>query len=157
MIAYFDTSALIKLIIPEDGSDQARLLWDQAGEVVLSRLAWPESTAALAAARRAHRLTEEDHATATRLIHECFDRATKISVIDGLVDHGADLASAYALRAADAIHLATALAVAEADSVFVAWDKRLRQAAVQAGVVASPAQDTDLVSTQVGMPGDDQS
>ena len=43
------------------------------------------------------------------------------------------------LRAADAIHLATAVAVMEADFIFVTWDKRLRQAALQAGMVASPA------------------
>ena len=38
-----------------------------------------------------------------------------------------------------ATHLATALAVMEADSVFVTWDKRLRQAALQAGLVTAPA------------------
>jgi len=59
VIAYFDTSALLKLVIAEDGADQAELLWQSVGEVVVSRLAWPEAVAALAAAQRGRRLTDE--------------------------------------------------------------------------------------------------
>jgi uncharacterized protein len=140
VIAYFDTSALLKLVIAEDGADQAELLWQSVGEVVVSRLAWPEAVAALAAAQRGRRLTDEDHRTAIGALRLCFDRCTTISVADRLVDHAADLAADLHLRAADAIHLATALAVMEADSLFVTWDRRLRLAAVQAGLVSAPAQ-----------------
>jgi antitoxin (DNA-binding transcriptional repressor) of toxin-antitoxin stability system len=56
VIAYLDTSALIKLVVTEDGAEQALRLWDVAGEVVVSRLAWAEALAALAAARRDRRL-----------------------------------------------------------------------------------------------------
>jgi predicted nucleic acid-binding protein len=140
VIAYFDTSALLKLVIAEDGADQAELLWQLVGEVVVSRLAWPEAVAALAAAQRGRRLTDEDHRTAIGALRLCFDRCTTISVADRLVDHAADLAADLHLRAADAIHLATALAVMEADSLFVTWDRRLRLAAVQAGLVSAPAQ-----------------
>lgn len=140
MIAYFDTSALLKLVIAEDGADQAELLWQSVGEVVVSRLAWPEAVAALAAAQRGRRLTDEDHRTAIGALRLCFDRCTTISVADRLVDQAADLAADLHLRAADAIHLATALAVMEADSLFVTWDRRLRLAAIQAGLVSAPAQ-----------------
>ncbi len=139
MIAYFDTSALLKLVIAEAGAGQARLLWERAGEIVVSRLAWPEALAALAAARRGRRLTEEGCAAAVGVFRGCFARCTVVSVADHLVDRAADLAAEYDLRAADGIHLATALAVMEADSVLVTWDKRLWQAAVQAGLVAAPA------------------
>jgi predicted nucleic acid-binding protein len=140
VIAYFDTSALLKLVIAEDGADQAELLWQSVGEVVVSSLAWPEAVAALAAAQRGRRLTDEDHRTAIGALRLCFDRCTTISVADRLVDHAADLAADLHLRAADAIHLATALAVMEADSLFVTWDRRLRLAAIQAGLVSAPAQ-----------------
>jgi predicted nucleic acid-binding protein len=138
VIAYFDTSALLKLVIAEDGADQARLLWDHASEIVVSRLLWPEGLAALAAARRGRRLTEERHAAAVRLFRTCFGRCTVISVADHLVERAAQLAASYNLRAGDAIQLATALAVVEPDSVFVTWDKRLRQAATQAGLATAP-------------------
>ena len=140
MIAYFDTSALLKLVIAEDGADQAILLWQQAGEVVVSRLAWPEAVAALAAAHRGRRVSDEGYQTATDGLRSCFERCTTVSIADSLVDRAADLAAGYDLRAADAIHLATALAVMEADSVFVTWDKQLRVAAVQAGLVSAPAE-----------------
>jgi predicted nucleic acid-binding protein len=60
------------------------------------------------------------------------------------VDHAAELATGYQLRAADAIHLAVALAALEPDSAFVTWDKRLRQAAALAGLVTAPAEQVDL-------------
>ena len=140
MIAYFDTSALLKLVVAEVGADTARLLWHQAGEIVVSRLAWPESVGALAAARRGQRLTEAHHRVATRALSSCFERCTVVSVADPIVDHAAELAAGSQLHAADAIHLATALAVVAADSVFVTWDKRLRQAATLAGLVTAPAE-----------------
>jgi predicted nucleic acid-binding protein len=139
VIAYFDTSALLKLVIAEDGADQATLLWQQASEVVVSRLAWPEAVAALAAARRGRRVSDEGHRTAIDALRSCFERCTMVSIADSLVDRAADLAAGYDLRAADAIHLATALAVMDTDSLLVAWDKRLRLAAVQAGLVSAPA------------------
>jgi uncharacterized protein len=139
VIAYFDTSALLKLVIAEDGAEQARSLWQQAGEVVVSRLVWPEAVAALAAARRGRRVSDEGQQTATDRLRSCLERCTVVSVADPLVDRAAELAAGSDLRAADAIHLATALAVVEADSVFVTWDKRLRQAAAQAGLVSAPA------------------
>ena len=139
MIAYFDTSALLKLITAENGADQARLLWQQAGEVVVSRLAWPEAVAALAAAHRRRRVDDEGYQTAADGLRSCIERCTVVSLADSLVDRAAELAGGADLRAAHAIHLATALAVLEADSVLVTWDKRLRLAAVQAGLVAAPA------------------
>jgi len=139
VIAYFDTSALIKLVIAEAGADQARLLWERASEIAVSRLAWPEALAALAAARRGRRLADDGYAAAVGVVRTCFERCTVVSVADHLVERAAELAVSSDLRAADAIHLATALAVMEADSVFVTWDKRLRQAALQAGLVTAPA------------------
>jgi uncharacterized protein len=139
VIAYFDTSALLRLVIAEDGTDQAILLWQQAGELVVSRLAWPEAVAALAAARRGRRVSDEGYWTATDRLRSCFERCTVVSLADALVDRAAELATTHDLRAADAIHLATALAVMETDSVFVTWDKRLRLAAVGAGLACAPA------------------
>jgi predicted nucleic acid-binding protein len=139
VIAYFDTSALLKLIIAEQGADQAISLWQQASEVVVSRLAWPEAVAALAAARRGRRVGDEGYQAAADRLGQCFERCTVVSVADSLVDRAADLAVGHDLRAAHAIHLATALTVTEADSLIVTWDRRLRLAAVQAGLATAPA------------------
>ena len=57
MIAYFDTSAVLPLLVDEPGSERAEALWDGADRVVSSRLVYPEARAALAQARRNGRIT----------------------------------------------------------------------------------------------------
>ena len=49
-----------------------------------------------------------------------------------------DLAERHLLRTSDAIHLASALASAAADRVFVSWDTTLRRAATEAGMAVAP-------------------
>jgi predicted nucleic acid-binding protein len=60
-------------------------------------------------------------------------------VIDpgAVLDAAADTAERYALRAYDAVHLATALAVTADDLVFVCWDADLSAAAVRAGLAVA--------------------
>jgi len=57
VIAYFDTSAVVPLLIDEPGSARATSLWDGADRVVSVRLLYPETRAALAQAERLGRLT----------------------------------------------------------------------------------------------------
>jgi hypothetical protein len=59
-LVYFDSSALVKLLTEEPGSDLAAELWDGCDAAVASRLAYPEVCAALAAADRNHDLTERE-------------------------------------------------------------------------------------------------
>ena len=59
-LVYFDSSALVKLVVDEDGSDLAAELWDGCDAALASRLAYPEVRAALAAACRNHDLSEAD-------------------------------------------------------------------------------------------------
>jgi hypothetical protein len=70
------------LLCAEAGAEQARLLWEQASEVVVSRLAWPEALAALAAAPRGRRLTDASYAAAVDLLGACFACCTAVSVAD---------------------------------------------------------------------------
>ena len=55
-IVYFDSSALVKLLVEEDGTDLVAQLWDGCDAALSSRLAYPEVRAALAAAYRNHTL-----------------------------------------------------------------------------------------------------
>ena len=59
-IVYFDSSAFLKLLVEEDGSELAATLWDGCDAAVSSRLAYPEVCAALAAAGRSDRLSSGD-------------------------------------------------------------------------------------------------
>jgi predicted nucleic acid-binding protein len=59
-LVYFDSTAFVKLLVEQDGSDLAAALWDGCDAAVSSRLAYPEVRAALAAAGRAERLDAAD-------------------------------------------------------------------------------------------------
>lgn len=136
MNAYFDTSALVKLYLAEDGSEQAMTLFTAAEVAIVNALAFVEVRAALAAAVRAGRLQVATFDTAKadlQTLRETF------AVIDpgAVLDAAADTAERYALRAYDAVHLATALAVTADDLVFVCWDADLSAAAVRAGLAVA--------------------
>lgn len=63
-IVYFDSSAFVKLLVEEDGSNLAASLWDGSDAAVSSRLASPEVCAALATAGRTRLLEPTDQGRA---------------------------------------------------------------------------------------------
>jgi len=50
-----------------------------------------------------------------------------------------ELAARHRLRGADAVHLASALALGSADVTVASWDERLHVAAAAAGLAVAPA------------------
>lgn len=137
-IVYFDSSAFLKLLIEEDGSDLAAALWDGCDAAVSSRLAYPEVRAALAAAGRARRLDSADQRRA-EVAWEDFWAATRtVELTEPVTTHAGQLASQHALGGADAVHLASLLAVGAGETLFAVWDQRLRTGAQSAGVQMAP-------------------
>ena len=137
MIAYFDTSALIPLLVSEPGSDAAGELWDHAVRVVSVRLARVEARSALGQAVRTGRLTR---VMARRLVDELDGLLAQLDVVEIdeiLVRSAADLADAHWLRAYDAVHLAGALTLESDDLVMVAGDRALLAAAHDAGLATA--------------------
>ncbi|WP_104084425.1 type II toxin-antitoxin system VapC family toxin [Cryobacterium sp. Y11] len=116
-IVYFDSSAFVKLIVEEEGSDFAADLWDGCDAAVSSKLAYPEVRAALAAAGRAHRLTPDQQARAETGWEHVWMTVRAIELTDTVTARVGQLASSYALRGADAVHLASFRAIGGADSV----------------------------------------
>ena len=137
-IVYFDSSAFIKLLVEEDGSDIAAALWDGCDAAVSSRLAYPEVRAALAAAGRAHRLGGEEQLQAQAMWEEYWAATRAVELTENIAHHAGNLATAHALRGADAVHLASVLAIGVDDTVFAVWDQRLRTAAQEVGVGLAP-------------------
>ena len=129
MIAYFDTSAVIHLLIEEPGSAVARRLWDEAGRVVAVRLVYPEARAALAQAERTGRVAAGQLRAAVAGLDDLFGKMHVIELDAGLAQAAGDLAEDQRLRGFDAVHLAAAQRVADADLVVVAGDRALLRAA----------------------------
>jgi len=137
-IVYFDSSAFVKLIVEEDGSDLAATLWDGCDAAVSSRLSYPEVRAALAAAGRSQRLDRADLSHAELAWEDYWAATRPVELTERVTAHAGQLASDYALRGGDAVHLASLLAVGAADTLFAVWDQRLRRGAQAAGVQLAP-------------------
>ncbi|HEX3749392.1 MAG TPA: type II toxin-antitoxin system VapC family toxin [Streptosporangiaceae bacterium] len=138
-LVYFDASALVKLLVEEPGSELAAELWDGCDAPVASRLAYPEVCAALAAAARRQALTG-DEADATARSWEEFWAATRPVELSAAVGrHAGQLARTCALRGADAVHLASALAIGDPDLVVAVWDRRRHDGARTWGLRVAPA------------------
>ncbi len=134
MIAYFDTSAVIPLIIEEPHSEDVGEVWDHASRLVSSRLLYPEGRAALAQAHRMNRLTTRQLRTAARDLEVLGGQLDHVEVTDDLANRAGELAEAAALRGYDAVHLAAAESIADGDLVMVTGDAALRQAATDLGM-----------------------
>jgi predicted nucleic acid-binding protein len=135
---YFDTSALIKLIVAEDGSELAAELWADH-RAACNVLGYAEARAALAAATRAKRLTGQAHRRAVAALDALHAELLVIGVDEKLVHDAGDLAEKHALRGYDAVHLASALALGAADTLMLTWDHDLNRAATDAGLAVAPA------------------
>jgi len=137
-VAYFDSSALVKLVIDEEGSEDAALLWDGADSVLTSRVAHPEVRAALAAAERGQRLDVEAHLQAKADWEEFRHALRLVEVTAQLEGEAGDLAEQHALSGFDAIHLASALTIAAIPLVVATGDGRLHRAARATGLTTLP-------------------
>jgi predicted nucleic acid-binding protein len=137
-IVYFDSSAFVKLVVEEDGTDLAAALWDGCDAAVSSRLAYPEVRAALAAAARAGRLDPTQQLRAETLWEDFWAATWAVELTEAVAAQAGDLAGLHALRGADAVHLASLLAVGAADVLFAVWDQRLRAGAEAEGAVLAP-------------------
>lgn len=129
MIAYFDTSAIVPLLIEETGTEVAGEIWDRADQVVSVRVAYVEARAALAQAARIGRISPQHLKMSTRALEGLFSQLALVDIDDDLVRHAGELAESQALRAYDAVHLAAAQRVNDGDLVVVAGDQALLAAA----------------------------
>jgi uncharacterized protein len=137
VVTYVDTSTLLKLIIDEDGSDRAAIIWASADALASVNFIVVEARTTLAAARRGRRLTGSQRATAVTELDALVSDLHLVSVTDELVASAAELADLEVLRGYDAVHLAAALTV-EA-TVFSSADIALCTAAARRGLhVANP-------------------
>jgi len=134
VIAYFDTSAIVPLVIAESGTRAAGDIWDSADRLVSVRLAHVEARAALAQAARLRRISPQHLRSSVRELGDLFAQVDLIEADEDLIHEAGDLAEAQELRAYDAVHLAGIRRVADDDLVVVAGDRALLTAAEALGI-----------------------
>ena len=138
MIVYFDTSAFIPLIIGEQSSDSRERLWNESTRTVSVRLLYAEARAALAQAQRLGRLTRAGLVSAVALLDDLSLQVDYVEITDRLVRTAGYLAEQQQLRGYDAVHLAAAQTIADADTVFASNDRKLVAAASDLGLTVAP-------------------
>jgi predicted nucleic acid-binding protein len=137
VIAYFDTSAFVKLLIAEPGSAEVGRIWDTARRAASSVLLYPEGRAALAKARRDRRLDAKNLSAAVEDLEGLWARVDRVLASVPLTRRAGALADEYGLRGCDAVHLASAETIASADVVLVSTDERLCAAARLLGLAVA--------------------
>ena len=111
-ILYLDTPALVKLYVKEEGREEVRRAVGQAGAVAISEVGHVEARSAFA--RRERSFSTEGHDREVRRLRHDFGGAYLTRSVTGeVVARAGELARTHALRAYDAMHLATALILRE--------------------------------------------
>jgi predicted nucleic acid-binding protein len=144
MIAFADSSALVKIYATEPGSRHVTRL----ANLVVSELARVEVPAALWRKHRAGELAAPDATLLTSEFeadffgtHDEEPRYTVVATVADVLEGAAALLPTHGLRAYDAIQLASAVAAREVDvscGTFVAFDKTLCEAAAREGFTVLP-------------------
>jgi uncharacterized protein len=138
VLVYFDSSAFVKLLVEEDGSELAVDMWDGCDAAVSSRLAYPEVRSALAAAGRKHDLDEGDLELAEQAWEEYWAATRPVELTSAVEQHAGQLAREHSLAGAVAVHLASAFAIRDPDMVVAVWDRRLHDGARAAHLRVAP-------------------
>jgi predicted nucleic acid-binding protein len=124
-LVYLDSSAIVKLVLPEKESPAVTALLPEFDGVVSSALA------AVEVHRAVRRATSEDRVL--RRAEQVLAGLHLLRLDDPVLDAAAALAPAT-LRTLDALHLVSALSLGEDLAAVVVYDDRLAGAARQAGL-----------------------
>lgn len=129
---------MVKLFVVEDGSELVRELWGGDMPISTAGVGQTELVCALAAAARDRRFD------AARLTEDIVDgtllreRAEIVATDTDLLESASRLGVAHRLRALDAIHVASALVLRDADPIVVSWEDDQRRAARAEGLPIYP-------------------
>lgn len=138
MILFCDTSALVKLYIKEDSSDEMQALAGAASAIAVCRIAWAEAMAALARRGRENPTDAKVIETIRTRLRTDWPRYAIVEVTQPLVELAGEYADTFALRAYDSVQLAAARGVQEAtneDVHFACYDARLQRSAKVLGML----------------------
>jgi predicted nucleic acid-binding protein len=141
MILYVDTSALVKKYFEESYSAEVISAWKSALAISTSAVAYAELVAAVYRKGREARVKKSLIQTIMNVFQEDWSSLVIVEVDNRLNEMIHKIIVNHHLRGFDAIHLASALAVASAisdDFLFACYDEGLRRAAQAEGLNTMP-------------------
>lgn len=146
---YFDASAWVKRYYKEPGTDQIQDLFDSGSPRACATLGLVEVIATLSRKRKAGQLNEKDFLEKIQEVERDWSEFLQIEFSAEIVAQAKDSAQRFALRGADAIHMASALVLQvelgeDEELVLVTSDQDLKTAARISGMqVLDPAEQPD--------------
>lgn len=130
MTVYLDTSAFVKLYVEEPGTALVRQRVGQAASVSTSRITYVEARAALARRSRERAFSKAQYSEVVRSLEHEWELYVRLDLTEAIMKLAGDLTERHALRAYDAIQLASALSLRQRMPVeFLTADVRLIAAA----------------------------
>jgi len=134
-VRFWDSSALIPLLLQQPRSGTARALLDQDGEMVVWWGSAVECASAVVRLRREGHLTASDEQDARKLLEMLRASWFEIQPGDAVREQALRLLRLHPLRAAEALQLAAALewTGSPPEGGFVTFDDRLGEAAQREG------------------------
>lgn len=142
MIAYFDSSALVKRLMREAGSGQVAQFASTAERIATAVVSRVEVAVALARAARIGRISDEVAIRSLRAFIPAWGLLARIAVDEAQVARAESAAWKHGLRGYDAIQLAAAMRLrdaVDAPVVMATFDPQLGAAAAAAGFDVWPA------------------
>ncbi len=133
---FWDSSAIVPLMVVEAGSARVRNWFDSDSEIIVWTLTRVELLSAIARRRREESRSAAMLTVARRNILRAWDGWSEITTVELVRRHAERLVESYPLRAADALQLGAALIAAEGDPTnleLVTLDRNLADAAEREG------------------------
>ncbi|MCC7178978.1 MAG: type II toxin-antitoxin system VapC family toxin [Acidobacteria bacterium] len=129
---FWDSSALVPLVLDEPASDEMRRLIREDGDAIVWMLSSVEVSSALARLERSSRGLDDLLSGVRRDALDRVRRCHAVTLVDAVRQRAERLVSVHAITAADALQLAAALVVSREQPEtleFVTLDKVLARAA----------------------------
>jgi predicted nucleic acid-binding protein len=141
MRIFFDTSALTKRYVEEEGSEQVRALCAAADTLGVSVIVVPELISTLCRLVREGRLSPEDYRELKSAVQADLSDADVCDLSQDAFDQAIRCLERHPLRTLDALHVGSAL-IYQPD-LFVSADNRQTEAAALEGLaVSNPSRST---------------
>jgi predicted nucleic acid-binding protein len=139
-LRFWDTSALVPLMVAEESSQMMRDLLRADDRIVVSSITTLEITGTLWRLRHHDQLQLDAHERALKIFADLSSTWREIVFSQGIADLALDLFSRRPVRTLDSIQLATALSLRETSPLlsFVTLDRKLNAAAFGEGFDVLP-------------------
>ncbi|MBU0607346.1 MAG: type II toxin-antitoxin system VapC family toxin [Armatimonadetes bacterium] len=141
-MSYWDTSALVPVVVAEPRTAEMRALAAEALDPATSWLTLVECSSAVARLEREGQLTQARADQALTEVRAVLRDFEELRMTEALRTLAGQLLRRHPLRTGDALHLAAALVWAENEPEgrgFICLDDRLREAAAREGFRVLPA------------------